>query len=72
MNNHLYKIGQKIRHGLSGRDFYIIGIKTSNPQMCGIKEARLIVHENKNEPSRNGYAMWPCHCEVIDDINLTR
>ncbi len=22
MNNHLYKIGQKVRHKLSGRDFY--------------------------------------------------
>lgn len=71
MNNHLYKIGQKVRHGLTGRDFYIVGIKTSSFQMTGLTEARLIVHENKSEPSRNGYPLWPCHVEVIDDINLT-
>ena len=72
MNNHLYKIGQKVRHRLSGRDFHIVGIKTSDPMMTGLREARLIVHENKNEPSRNGYVLWPCHVELVDDINLTR
>ena len=67
MNNHLYKIGQKVRHALTGRDFYIVGIKTSNYSMTGLSEARLIVHENKSEPSRNGYVLWPCHVEVIED-----
>lgn len=69
MNNHLYKIGQKVRHKLSGRDFYIIGIKTSSYAMTGLSEARLIVHENKNAPSRSGLVMWPCHCKVIGDGN---
>ena len=67
MNNHLYKIGQKVRHSLTGRDFYIVGIKTSSYPMTGLSEARLIVHENKSEPSRNGYVLWPCHVEVIED-----
>lgn len=65
MNSHRYKIGQKVRHGLTGRDFYIVGIKTSSFQLSGLTETRLVVHENKNEPSRNGFTMWPCHCEVI-------
>ena len=67
MNNHLYKIGQKVRHALTGRDFYIVGIKTSNYSVTGLSEARLIVHENKSEPSRNGYVLWPCHVEVIEN-----
>ena len=67
MNNHLYKIGQKVRHSLTGCDFYIVGIKTSSYSMTGLSEARLIVHENKSEPSRNGYVLWPCHVEVIED-----
>lgn len=62
MNNHLYKIGQKVRHDLSGREFYIIGIKTASMLT---RETKLIVHENKNTPSRNGLTMWPCHCTVI-------
>ena len=67
MNNHLYKIGQKVRHSLTGRDFYIIGIKTSSYSMTGLSEARLVVHENKSEPSRNGYVLLPCHVEVIEN-----
>ena len=66
MNNHLYKIGQKVRHDLSGREFYIIGIKTSSYLMTGLSEARLIVHENRDTPSRKGLTMWPCHCKVIE------
>ena len=62
MNNHRYKIGQKVRHGLTGRDFYIVGIKTGS---IGYAKTKLIVHENKNEPSRKGFTMWPCHCEVL-------
>jgi len=54
MNNHRYKIGQRVRHGLTGRDFYIVGIKTC---LIGYAETKLIVHENKNEPSRNGFTM---------------
>lgn len=65
MNNHLYKIGQKVRHIKSGQDFYIVGIKTSDYSSTGFSEARLIIHENKNEPSRNGKTGWPCHFEVL-------
>ena len=63
MNNHKYRIGQRVRHGSTGRDFYIVGIKTYS---FGYSGTQLIVHENRNEPSRNGFTMWPFHCEVIE------
>ena len=65
MNNHRYKIGQKVKHIQSGRDFYIIGIKTDSG--FGLSETKLVIHSEKNKPSRHGYTVWPIHIEVIED-----
>ena len=67
MNNHLYKIGQRIALKQNGQEFYVIGIKTSSSEMCGLTKARLVIHENKNEPTRNGYVVWPCQCELLEN-----
>lgn len=69
MNNHMYKIGQKVAIRASGQKFYIVGIKTSSYEMTGLREARLIVGENKNTPSRNGYTVWPCHCDILEVVH---
>lgn len=65
-NNHRYKIGQKVRHIGTGLDYFVIGIKTSSLGMTSLNEARLIVYEDKNQPSRNGKVVWPCHVELIE------
>lgn len=65
MNSHKYKIGQKVRHIETGRDFYIVGIKTSNT--WGFQETKLLIHDERGKPSRHGYSIYPIHIEVLED-----
>ena len=67
MNNHKYKIGQKVRSNENGQDFFIVGIKTSESMWLDGRECRLVLHENKNTPSRMGFVGWPCQFTVIDN-----
>ena len=59
-----FKLGQKVRHIESGRDFYVVGIKHLQWHDGGHK-TMLIVHEDKSSPTSKGYRVWPFHVELI-------
>lgn len=63
MNSHRYKIGQKVRVLKTGIDFYIVGIKSYAFPFSG---TNLLLHENKNAPSRLGFYKSPSQVEVVE------
>lgn len=66
MKNHLFKIGQKVRHIRTGEDFFIIGIKSSF--YCSLSDTpkqNLLIHKDKDQPSRKGFLVRPSECEVV-------
>lgn len=64
MNSHKYKIGKKVRVLRTGIDFYIVGVKSYVFPFSGTS---LLLHENKNVPSRLGFYKSPSQVEVLDD-----
>lgn len=63
MNSHKYKIGQKVRVLKTGIDFYIVGIKS---YVFPCNGTSLLLHENKNAPSRLGFYKSPSQVEVVE------
>ena len=62
--SHQYKIGQKVKSIKNGQEYYIFGISKSIRDY-ELDNTMLIVHFEKDKPSRFGFAARPCQVEVV-------
>ena len=62
---HQYKIGQKVKSIKNGQEYYIVGIKGKSIRDYELDNTMLIVHFEKDKPSRFGFAVRPCQVEVV-------
>ena len=63
--SHQYKIGQKVKSIKNGQEYYIVGIKGKSIRDYELDNTMLIVHFEKDKPSRFGFAVRPCQVEVV-------
>ena len=63
--SHQYKIGQKVKSIKNGQEYYIVGIKGKSIRDCELDNTMLIVHFEKDKPSRVGFAVRPCQVEGV-------
>ena len=71
--SHQYKIGQKVKSIKNGQEYYIVGINGKSVRDYELDNTMLnyelgntmlIVHFEKDKPSRFGLAVRPCQVEV--------
>ena len=63
--SHQYKIGQKVKSIKNGQEYYIVGVKGKSIRDYELDNTMLIVHFEKDKPSRFGFAVRPCQVEVV-------